>query len=129
MIYYTSLHTDAALATFNDSRCEDSGVCSTDPLLFTCELNEVFLLRVVFPSGHQEVASIDDTAQDIVLPNAPGVTVKSFNVTAITSNTRNFFLTLSIMNASLLDGGEIMCDDTTGDNVAMASCKLQLHGM
>ena len=104
-------------------------MCLTDPLLFTCELNEVFLLQVVFPSGDQEVASIEDTAQDIALHYVPGVTVKSFNVTVIDDNKRNFFLTLSIMNASLLDGDKITCDDTTENNVAMASCKLQLHGM
>ena len=130
IIIHTSLHADAAssLAKFNDSRCTGSGVCLNDPLLFTCELNKTFLLRVVLPNGVQEVTAIGDNAEDIALDNVPGVIVKSFNVTAINGDMRNFSLTLSIINASLLDGGEIMCDDTT-NKVAKASCKLQLQGM
>ena len=45
---------------------------------------------------------------------------------------RNIFLTLSIMNASLLDGGMIICDDTTEANKVMAGCpvdsKLIING-
>ena len=114
------------MATFNDSRCTGSGVCLIDPLLFTCEFNEVFLLRVKLPNGDQEVTSLGDTAEDVALP---GVTVQYLNVTPIDESIRNYVLTFSIMNASLLDGGEIICDDTTGENVAKARCKLHAYGM
>ena len=97
-------------------------MCLIDPLLFTCELNEVFLLRVILPNGDQEVTAVGDRAEDIVLA---GVTVEHFNI-AINGFVRSFFLTLSFMNASYLDGGEIICDNTE-TNIAMARCKL--HGM
>ena len=118
--------TDAApssVAYFNDSRCAAGGVCPTDPLLFTCELNGVFLLRVKLPTGDQEVTSVGDTATDVVLPT--GFTAKVLNI-RVDEMKRNFFLTLSIANASLLNGGEMICDDTNLKDivVVMAGCPL-----
>ena len=108
------------MASFNDSRCVAGGVCSTDPLLFTCELKGVVVLRVVFPNGYYEHFSVYDTIAGTVLPI--GFNAVSLNITEIDESTRNFFLTLSIVNASFLEGGMIKCDDTTPRNVAEAGC-------
>ena len=90
------------------------GVC---PLVFTCEVNS-FLMRILLPSGDQEVTSIGDTASDIYV--SAGFTVDAFSVTPVDSSTSNVSLTLSIENASLLNGDEIICDDT----MAQARCPL-----
>ena len=116
--------TDAApssMASFNDSRCVAGGVCPTDPLLFTCELNGVFLLRVMLPNGVQENIAVGDTAATIAL--LAGFTAEVLNITIINDDTKNISLTLSIAHASLLDGGEMRCDDTIHVMV-MAGCPL-----
>ena len=98
-------------------------MCSNDPLVFTCELNEVVLLRVILPTDEQENTSIGDSANDVALP--VGFTADSLVITAVDDATRNITLTLSIENASLLNGGQITCDDTvTNDVIAMAGCPL-----
>ena len=118
------LPTDAAssVAYFKDSRCADSGVCAHDPLLFTCELNEVPLLRVIFSTGEQETISLGDTAATITLP--AGFTAMFLNISVI-DDLRNISLTLSIENASLLNSDVIKCDDTFGKESAMAGCPLR----
>ena len=108
------------MASFTNAACATGGVNPTDPLLFTCEVNGVILLRVFLPTGDQEIASLGDTAADIDLPT--GFTAVSLNITEIDESTRNFNLIISIANASLLEGGEIVCDDTTSRNQARASC-------
>ena len=121
---YSCVYTDPApssMASFNDSRCVAGGVCLTDPLLFTCELNEVLLLRIVLPNGVQEVSGVGDTADMISLP--AGFTAEIFNITTKIGK-HDISLTLSIANASLLDGGELRCDDTTSTNTVMARCPL-----
>ena len=124
---HVSPHTDATpsfIAHFNDSRCTAGGVCATDALFFTCELNEVALLRVVLPSGDQEHISLGDTAADVNLP--AGVTAVFLSIIETNATTRNISLTLYISNASILDCGEIECDDTTDRSVVMAGCPV--HG-
>ena len=108
---------------FNDSRCAAGGVCSTDSVFITCELKEVVLIRVVLPTGDQEIISVGDTAAGVDLP--AGFTAVSLVITEIDDSTRNFNLTLSIANASLLNGGNITCDDTTPRNIAMAGCPVR----
>ena len=123
------LLTDAALssvASFNDSRCSAGGVCSTDPILFTCELKNVFYLRLMLPTGHQEAIGLGDSVATINLP--AGFAAVSLNISLIDESTRNISLTLSIANASLLDDGEIRCVDTVRRNVVMAGCPLLLLG-
>ena len=111
------------MAYFNDSRCAAGGVCSTDPLLFTCELNEVFILRVVLPHGDQEVISLGDTAASVALP--VGFTAEALNITNIDENKRKFSLTLYITNASLLNDGQMRCDNASPEIVTvMAGCPL-----
>ena len=79
------------------------------------------MLRVVLPTGYQEIISVGDTAADVVLP--AGFTTVFFDIMEIDESTRNFTLTLSIDSASLLNGGEIKCDDTTSRKEAKAKCQ------
>ena len=118
--------TDAApsvVASFHDVRCTAGGVCPNDPLVFTCEVNDSILLRILLPNGGQEVVSIGDTASDVSLP--AGFTADLLVITETDELTRNISLTLSIENASLLNGGQITCDDANNIiTVAMAECPL-----
>ena len=125
MINWLAGTTDVAPSApvfFNDSRCANASVCvdSNDPLLFTCKLYHVILLKVVFPNGDHEHISLGDVPTSIVTP--VGFKAKSLDIQKIDNNTRNFSLTLSIAHASLLDGKEIICDDTTPSNKVMAGC-------
>ena len=110
------------MASFTNEACATGGVNPTDPLLFTCEVNGVVLLRVLLPTGDQETVSVGDTAADIALPT--GFTAVSLNITKIDESRRNINVIISIANASLLGGGEITCDDTTSRNRANASCPI-----
>ena len=112
------------MASFTNKRCANGGVHPTDSLLFTCELNGVPLLRVVLPSGSHEHISLGGTANTVKLPR--GFTAVSLNVTEVAYHVRNFTLSISIASASLLDGGEIRCDDTTlrPNTMATARCPL-----
>ena len=110
------------MASFNDSRCVAGGVCPSDPLLFTCELYGTPLVRVVLPNGYHEVVAYGDTADRISLP--AGFTAKLLHIMREMDGYRNnISVTLFILNASLLDGGKIICDSTTL-NVVKAGCPL-----
>ena len=114
------------MATFLNETCETGGVKPTDPLLFTCEISKAALLRVILPTGDHEVISVGDTAADVALP--AGFTAVSLDITEIDATRINYKLTLSVDNASLLEGGEIICDDTTSRYVAKAGCPIgKLH--
>ena len=120
---YTTDTASSSLTRLDGSKCEDNCVYSTDPLLFTCELNGVFLLRVKFPNGYSEPVGDGSTIQSVELP--AGFSAVSLNISKnkYTSNITQKFL---IANASLLDGGEIICDDSireSGNNVT-AGCRL-----
>ena len=110
------------MASFSDGRCEADGVCPNDRLLFTCELNEVNILRLTLP-GQSPVAYIAGSNPDTVALPA-GITVQSLDIPS--SGRGNFTLTLSIENASLLAGSEIRCDDNddSDTNAAMAACRI-----
>ena len=111
------------MASFDDERCKNGCVYPTDPLLFTCELSNVIGLRVILPNNVQEVFSIGDNVNDsasVVLSD--GFIAVSLNIMSVMDKIkRNVSLTLSIANASLLDGEEIICDDTSRNEV-MAGC-------
>ena len=115
-------HSDAAMAGFTDDRCIVDGVCRNDPLTFTCEISGALSLRVVLPNGEQAIVSVGSEQDDITLPD--GFTAENLNITEIDSSSRDFVLTLSIASASLLDSGEIRCDDTFDTNVARAGCPI-----
>ena len=110
------------MASFTNEACATGGVNPTDPLLFTCEVNGVVLLRLLLPTGEQEIVSVGDTAVDVYLPT--GYTTVSLDITEIDGSRRNFHLTISIANASLLGGGEIMCDNTTSMKAVKAGCPI-----
>ena len=110
------------MASFTNEACVTDGVNPTDPLLFTCEVHGAILLRIVLPTGDQEIVSVGDTADDVSLPT--GFTAVSLNITEIDESTRNFYISISIANASLLRGSEITCDDTTSRNAEKAGCPI-----
>ena len=109
------------MASFSDARCTTCGLCPNDPLVFTCEVNDAQLLRVILPTGYQEYISIGDTTSDISLP--AGFAADSLVITPVDDSTRNISLTLSIEKASLLNGGQITCTDHFRTR-AMAGCPL-----
>ena len=111
-----------SVASFNDTRCtvEDKCVYSIDPLFFTCELSDVIALRVVFSNDHNEVFSVGNITPDL----PAGIFIMSLIISQIDESTRNISLTLAISNASLLDGGIIICDDTTPHNKLIAGCQV-----
>ena len=110
------------MANFLNEACATGGVKPSDPLLFTCEVYETVLLRVVLPTGDQEIISAGDNVADVALPT--GFTAESLDITEIDDSTRNFNLIISIDSASFLKGGEIKCDDTTSRKEAMARCPI-----
>ena len=109
-----------AVANFSNEACTTGGVKPSEPLLFTCKVYGAALLRVVIPTGDQKIISAVNTTADVALP--AGFTAVSLNITEIDEYTRNFELTLSIDSASLLNGSEIKCDNTTSTNEAKAKC-------
>ena len=110
------------MANFVNEECVTSGVEASDPLLFTCKIYVTSLLRVVLPTGDQEIISVGDTVADVDLPT--GFTAVSLYIREIDDSRRNFHLNISIANASLLNDGNITCDDTTPSKRAMAGCPI-----
>ena len=110
------------MAYFTNRACATFGVKPTDPLLFTCEINRSVFLRVILPTGDQEIVSVRDTTADVALP--VGYTAVSLNITELDESRRNFNLTLSIDRAYLLKGNEIKCDDNTSRREAKAGCPI-----
>ena len=113
--------TPSAVASFSDARCTAGGVCPNEPLIFTCGVYDAFLLHVTLPTGEQDFISVGDTAHDVRLRD--GFTADSLVIDMIDDFSRNITLTLSILNATLLNGGQITCDNSV-KNVAMAGCPL-----
>ena len=108
-------HTDAATlaeASFNDPRCEDGGVCPTDPLLFTCNVTDspATQVTVTFLPGMVVTILRSDNTTGGVHPD--GINIQSHSVTGVSPY--DYILTLSIANASLLNGGMIECDSVVG---------------
>ena len=96
---------------------------STDPLSFTCELSNVIGLQVLLPNGvHEHTAIGDDSDIHKFVILGAGFKPVSLNITAMEDFTRHYSLTISIANASLLDGREIECNDATPRNKVMAGC-------
>ena len=94
----------------------------SDPLLFTCKIYATVSLRVLLPTGDQEIISIGDTTANVDLPT--GFTSVSLDIIEIDESRRNIHLTLSIDNASRLKSGNITCDNTSSSKSAEAGCPL-----
>ena len=107
----------SAVASFSDGECEADGVCPNDPLLFTCEVNETQVLRVTLPDS-----TIQTLTPGVEFMPIDGITLVSLNTSVVVDVTRNYVLTLSSANASVLAGGNITCDNTGDTIVATAGC-------
>ena len=112
----------SAVAYFTNEACVTGGVRPSEPLLFTCKVYGIVVLRVRLPTGDQEIISLGDTTTDVALPT--GFAAVSLDIREIDDSTRNYNLTLSIDSASRLKGGNITCDDTTPGNVTEARCPI-----
>ena len=86
--------TPSAVASFSDARCTAGGVCPNDSLVFTCGVNNAYALRILLPSGIQEIISLGDSANNVVL--SVGFTADTLVITQVDDSTRNISLTLSI---------------------------------
>ena len=96
---------------------------STDPLSFTCELSNVIGVRVVLPNDvHEHISIGDDSDIHKFVTLSAGFKPVSVNITEMENFTRHYSLTFSIAHASLLDGREIMCDDTIWNKKVTAGC-------
>ena len=97
-------------ASFNDTRCENEGVCPNDPLLFTCAISgsPVSKATVTLPSQHDVDIHIDNTTSG-ELPH--GVTVQ-FHDAIIYIGLRNYTISLAFEKAYLLTGN-ITCNPRT----------------
>ena len=80
----------------------------------------------MFPNGQIETVSVNDKSLTRRLPAGFSEVSLSINISVINELDRNFSLTLSIVNASLLDGREIVCDNTTrlNNNTVTAGCEV-----
>ena len=108
----------SSLTRLNGSKCEDN--CVT-PLLFTCELNHVASLRVKFPNGYHESVGPGDTERSVALPAGFSAVLLNISKNRYRSN---ISLKLFIANASLLEGGEITCNDSESGKNVSAGCRL-----
>ena len=108
------------MASFSDGRCVADSVHPNDPLLFTCKVNNIVVLRVVLPNDFESIVVRDES--DLVLP--AGFTVMSVVIAGDDPAPRSISLTIAIANASLLACGEITCDDGFGRIAASAGCPL-----
>ena len=80
------------MASFSDARCTACGVCPNDPRVFTCEVNDAVLLRVILPTGEQDFISLGDTVDVVSLPDG-----FSLVISEIDEISRNITLILSII--------------------------------
>ena len=116
-------HIDAELsviASFNDTRCGYGGVCSTDPLFFTCNItgSPATVATVALPSGDVIVLNEDNSIQGMI---PEGYTLQSA-IVSMNDALINFILTFSIESASLLNGSDIICNSALVGGIRMAGC-------
>ena len=88
-------------------------MCPNDPLIFTCNVtgSDVDRSIVTLPSGGEVALRSDNTI--LVEENLPdGVTVQFHNAT-VNNGVADYILSLTIERASLLNGGVILCFDSS----------------
>ena len=77
----------------------------------------------MLPNGHQEPIAPGDTTESVALPDGfSAVSLSILSGTGSDGYTRHYTLKLSITNASLLDGGKIICDNTSSRVMVTAGC-------
>ena len=121
---FLSAAAPSVVVNFNDTRCAADGgrVCATDSLLFTCTGNEIGFLRMTLFSG-ERLALFSDGDITGIGDLRDGFSVEPAIVTMNDGGASfNYTLSVSIENASLLNGSMIDCDDNSPDNQDMAGC-------
>ena len=121
--HWSCSHIDAELsviASFNDTRCGNGGVCSTDSLLFICNITDSLssTATVTLPSG--DVILLDDNNLMQGTIQAGYILQSAF--ISMNGGLNNFILTLSIESASLLNGSDIICNSGLSGGIEMAGC-------
>lgn len=112
-------------ANLNDTRCMNgSGVCPTDPLLFTCRGTDLAVLRVIVPTDGTPVELALTSSGMIAADEPPGITIVSLNATQNSLSSYDYEMLFSIQNASLLYGMPILCDGGTPAGQVSAGCAL-----
>ena len=111
-----------SVAGFTNEACNTDGVKPSYPLIFICEIYEAFLLRIVLPTGDQEIITLGDETDYITLP--PGFTAVSLTLRETEQFRGNFSITIYVESASHLRGGNITCDDTSSRKRATAGCTI-----
>ena len=118
------------IASFNDTRCGYGGVCSNDPLLFTCNItgSPATTVIVTFPPSGDIIILNDDNSIQGMIPE--GYTLQSA-IVSMNDSLNNFILTFSIESASLLNGSDIICNSGLTGGRVMAGCpvarKFSIH--
>ena len=95
-------------------------MCPTDPLLFTCEVNEATSSTISVAFRSDMLITIFLSSTDIVAGAPDGVTI--FHSATMNNGTNDYILSLSIETASLLNDGMITCDPGMTENALMAGC-------
>ena len=129
-MFIFAIFTDAdalAVANFRNEECKTGEVNPFDSLYFTCEISEAPYLRIVLPTGQNEVISLRATLNDLRL--SPGFIPCFLRITEVDDLKGNFTLSLCIDYATRLEGGNITCSTamkraTVGCPIGMPSFHL-----
>ena len=122
-VYYHTVAEEILIlveAKFNDTRCDGDGVCSNDPLLFTCAVYGSLAdhARIVLSSQYWvELDQFNNTRESL----PPGIFLHWKNAIDV-NGTGNFFMVLAIKRVSLLNGNAIMCNSESTGGSREAKC-------
>ena len=97
-------------------------MCPTDPLLFTCEVNEATSSTISVAFRSDMLITIFLSSMNIVAGAPDGVTI--FHSVTMNNGTNDYILSLSIVTASLLNDGMIECNPGDINNVLVAECPM-----
>ena len=122
MLFYIIVGAElSVIASFNDTRCGDGGVCSTDPLLFTCNITgslSTTATVTLTPSGDVIQLNHDNSTQGMI----PARYILQSTIVSMNGVLNNFILIFSIESASLLNGSDIICNSGLSGGIRMARC-------
>ena len=110
------------IASFNETSCGDGGsVCSTDPLLFTCNItgSPGSIVTLTLPPSGDAIILNNDNSRQGTIPE--GYTLQTTAV-SMNDSLNNFLLILSIESASVLNNSDIICNTGLSDGRFMAGC-------